>query len=300
MKKFGTPIGAGPGSESENVGLDALGTPLPLGSRGLAVACRRVAFGCPDGLGLGDLVWGWPWCEGFFCGEDGVGCGVARFGVEVLCLPGALEGEREVEVELEVVRVDDEPDVVDELVVVVVVVDDELVVVVVQVIVSEAIPGMLRGGITPGVELTGTRCWPPPTSVTVTVHGSAEAIGMAAVARTMNAAAAKPSTARSLRLMLKPVRPLLRPSRVRLSCVGLSCTRVCAGTLLTGTEVCNLQPPDLWRDHAGGHRAPAAWARTRLVGALRAQFGAFRGGRFAREAGPQGQVQVQGCWIGVH
>lgn len=31
MKKLGTPIGDGPGSESENVGLLALGTPLPEG-----------------------------------------------------------------------------------------------------------------------------------------------------------------------------------------------------------------------------------------------------------------------------
>jgi hypothetical protein len=31
MKKFGTPIGLGPGSESENVGFDGLGTPLPEG-----------------------------------------------------------------------------------------------------------------------------------------------------------------------------------------------------------------------------------------------------------------------------
>lgn len=30
MKKLGTPIGAGPGSENENVGLLALGTPLPV------------------------------------------------------------------------------------------------------------------------------------------------------------------------------------------------------------------------------------------------------------------------------
>jgi hypothetical protein len=27
MKKFGTPIGAAPGNEKENVGLDAVGTP---------------------------------------------------------------------------------------------------------------------------------------------------------------------------------------------------------------------------------------------------------------------------------
>jgi hypothetical protein len=31
MKKFGTPIGAGPGNESEKVGLFAAGTPLPVG-----------------------------------------------------------------------------------------------------------------------------------------------------------------------------------------------------------------------------------------------------------------------------
>ena len=31
MKKLGTPIGAGPGNDSENVGLVGLGTPLPVG-----------------------------------------------------------------------------------------------------------------------------------------------------------------------------------------------------------------------------------------------------------------------------
>jgi hypothetical protein len=32
MKKFGTPIGAGPGSANENVGFDGVGTPpLPCG-----------------------------------------------------------------------------------------------------------------------------------------------------------------------------------------------------------------------------------------------------------------------------
>jgi hypothetical protein len=31
MKKLGTPIGAGPGSESEKVGFDAWGTPFPVG-----------------------------------------------------------------------------------------------------------------------------------------------------------------------------------------------------------------------------------------------------------------------------
>ena len=31
MKKFGTPTGAGPGSDSEKLGLEAFGTPLPDG-----------------------------------------------------------------------------------------------------------------------------------------------------------------------------------------------------------------------------------------------------------------------------
>jgi hypothetical protein len=35
MKKFGTPIGAGPGSESEKDGLEADGTPLPDGRAAL-------------------------------------------------------------------------------------------------------------------------------------------------------------------------------------------------------------------------------------------------------------------------
>lgn len=39
MKKLGTPIGAGPGSESENVGLEGFGTPLPVGR--LTLGCLR-------------------------------------------------------------------------------------------------------------------------------------------------------------------------------------------------------------------------------------------------------------------
>lgn len=44
MKKFGTPIGAGPGSEKEKVGFDAVGTPpLP-----------RILAGLEDLAGLWD------------------------------------------------------------------------------------------------------------------------------------------------------------------------------------------------------------------------------------------------------
>jgi hypothetical protein len=44
MKKLGTPIAAGPGRDSEKVGFEADGTPLPVGSFGAA--------GVEDGLEL--------------------------------------------------------------------------------------------------------------------------------------------------------------------------------------------------------------------------------------------------------
>lgn len=46
MKKFGTPIGAGPGSDSEYVGLLADGTPLPVG-RSTAVVVGAFTAGAP-------------------------------------------------------------------------------------------------------------------------------------------------------------------------------------------------------------------------------------------------------------
>ena len=53
MKKLGTPIGAGPGSANENVGLDGVGTPLLVtGGGGVAgflalLGFLRLAFGAP-------------------------------------------------------------------------------------------------------------------------------------------------------------------------------------------------------------------------------------------------------------
>src|SRR5919109_1202299 len=53
MKKFGTPIGAGPGSANENVGLAGVGTPLLVrgggGVGGLAFLCCFLAFGLDTG-----------------------------------------------------------------------------------------------------------------------------------------------------------------------------------------------------------------------------------------------------------
>jgi len=49
MKKFGTPIGAGPGSDSENVGFEAVGTPFWFE----ALADFGFGFGFGLGFGLG-------------------------------------------------------------------------------------------------------------------------------------------------------------------------------------------------------------------------------------------------------
>jgi hypothetical protein len=139
MKKFGTPIGAGPGSESEKVGLVAEGTPLPVGSSldagevvfgsGVDLDCR---FGCWLELGLIGL--GPPLCVdvGWFSAEpDGWG-GVGVRLVEVVLVD---EGELALlledvlvvgVVELEVLEVGVEP-VVEEAVVDEPVVDEPVV-----------------------------------------------------------------------------------------------------------------------------------------------------------------------------
>jgi hypothetical protein len=189
MKKFGTPIGAGPGSDSENVGFEVLGTPLPLGSLAAGVVVLVVFFFAL--LFSGVLVAGvWRWLDDC-SGDEEVGCGVVFDEVVVVVVFVVPEREGEVEVELVVVVVvvvaeddelEDEDEVEEEeldelgavvVVVVVVVVDDE-VVAGAQVIVSETAPRMLTGGITPGVAITGpTVCVAPPGRVTVTVHVSA-------------------------------------------------------------------------------------------------------------------------------
>lgn len=96
MKKFGTPIGAGPGSDSEKVGLLVPGTPFPVGSETFFFA---LACWWPPGW----VVVGCRWVEGF--------CFLARLGARL----GAVldEDEDEVEVELEVV-LDDEDELEEE------------------------------------------------------------------------------------------------------------------------------------------------------------------------------------------
>jgi hypothetical protein len=63
MKKFGTPTGAGPGSDSENVGFFADGTPLPVGSCSPAPPDVVLAAFFGFGLVVGAVVW--PVDDGF-------------------------------------------------------------------------------------------------------------------------------------------------------------------------------------------------------------------------------------------
>src|ERR1022692_2860534 len=102
MKKFGTPIGAAPGSDSENVGFDAEGTPLvPL-----------LDFLCDPVL---ELLCVWEWCRcfrgcvGFWPCEDGrcavpgpVECGGDVDGPVDVVVDGDVDVVVEVEVEVDV------------------------------------------------------------------------------------------------------------------------------------------------------------------------------------------------------
>jgi hypothetical protein len=190
-----------------------------------------------------------PWLED--CSGDvelGRGVVLDDVVVVVVVVAGPVLGEGDAEVEVEVVVVVDEDDELDEeaeeldepgdvvVMIVVVVVDgadevedvdvveevdaveevdeDEDVVCTSQVIVSVMIPGGvgLSLGMTPGVASTGSAFTRPPANVSLSVHGSAEAIGMAATPRTTEIAAASSSTARSLRLVVKLVRPVLPTS----------------------------------------------------------------------------------------
>jgi hypothetical protein len=68
MKKLGTPIGAGPGNDSENVGLEVLGTPLPEGRVELGeelLLFLVLALRCACLAALEDVVGVWPWLEDF-------------------------------------------------------------------------------------------------------------------------------------------------------------------------------------------------------------------------------------------
>jgi len=88
MKKFGTPNGAGPGSENEYVGFDGVGTPPePVEGVGLVVFFFELCFWLCGFLDLpvalfGPLLFGAEWWDGCWTllvgvvVVDFVGCGV--------------------------------------------------------------------------------------------------------------------------------------------------------------------------------------------------------------------------------
>lgn len=90
MKKFGTPIGAGPGSDSEKLGFDGDGTPLPVGSPAFGVAG---ALRCLAGVVDVEVV---------VCGRlEGFCWVVGRLGTGLADVLEDDEREVELEVELE-------------------------------------------------------------------------------------------------------------------------------------------------------------------------------------------------------
>jgi hypothetical protein len=232
MKKFGTPIGAGPGSESENDGLVADGTPLPVGSllAGEVVLVLGLDLDFDFCLGFwrepGLIALGPPLCVEVGCVLAGPeGCG----GVCVRPVDVVLEVEVELEVEdvvldepvvddvvgLELVLVLDELELLVELGVELVV--DELVVVAgPQLIVSDTTTPLIGSesdetGVPAGT-LTGKVSCCPPSKVTVTVQASAEAAGIAASPRMRTADVTAPISFR----LPNTVACLLLPSRVRM------------------------------------------------------------------------------------
>jgi hypothetical protein len=112
MKKLGTPIAAGPGSDSEKVGFDVVGTPLPVGSAGeggweerlgLALACLCLGRPLPVAPVL-VVVW---LLEDFCWRRPGLlWRGVVELLLVVVLELEELELELEVEVEVELLELE--------------------------------------------------------------------------------------------------------------------------------------------------------------------------------------------------
>jgi hypothetical protein len=199
MKKFGTPIAAGPGNANEKVGFDAEGTPPAVreggGAGGAALAGwllllvvlalpPRPLPDRPTGPGLDSGFGAWLW-----------DAGVVWVGwVLVLVVPVVVVGVLEVLDVVGVLVVGVEVavlDVVGVLVVGVLVVGVEVVGVV-----AAGVQDTLRivapagtVGAAPGGRSRLSVCWLPFKLITTT-HGSAEAVGSAATPITTNAAIA--------------------------------------------------------------------------------------------------------------
>lgn len=219
MKKLGTPIGAGPGSESEKLGLEADGTPLPVGSATFLALALRWSAGC---VGVGEVVVVCRWLEGFCFLVGRLGAGLGRVleddEVEVELEVELEDEDEELELGLEPELLELDPEPLGVLLALVVVLA-ELVLSGTQLSVSETVPGTcgtLRfwTGV-PGGTLGNTNvrvC--PPTIVTETVQVSAEAAGAVRPARAIRRLPASASTTSSFRLLTwLPLLPRSRCSR---------------------------------------------------------------------------------------
>src|SRR4029079_3303463 len=103
MKKFGTPIGAGPGMATDSVGFVVVGTPCGVRSGGVvsfvAVSVSVLVLPCAGGFGsllcVVDCCSCWPPCGCAAVGAAGVLCCVETGGlVGVLCVDVESAGGR--------------------------------------------------------------------------------------------------------------------------------------------------------------------------------------------------------------
>jgi hypothetical protein len=267
MKKFGTPIGAGPGSESEKVGFEGVGTPLWLDD------LWDFGFGFGLGFGLCGVCCLCLWVRGFeadgrfdegswalagpvACGGPGGGAVVVELVEVEVDVELGVEVDVEVEVGLDVVEVEVEvDDEVAELEVVVVllevlVVEEESMVAEVVVGVVAVIPGRqlsVSDAITPdtgsvnkdigvfGGASTTNVCVSPPIMIAVIVHESAAAAGNPTADIAASIAPASALTTNSFRV-LDTTTYLLLPFRVRNPMAAPGRRR--QKTLLATSEVC--------------------------------------------------------------
>ena len=228
---FGTPIGAGPGRDSENVGFFADGTPFPAGS--FSVATVLPCLGLAGCLGLLCVLPAPPLDDGCSLRLEPVGVGVVIEDDELLVVelePLLLDDDEEDEDELEDELEEDDPEVELELEgeeELVVVLDEEVGVELVVVVVSVGVVRLdvdersaqtgVRVAATGSVNPVAAMIWSTValsgtgtvTSVPVTGSenvteqlSSAEAVGSAARPNITRTALANASTKLSLRRRL--------------------------------------------------------------------------------------------------
>src|SRR4051794_10582041 len=280
MKKFGTPIGAGPGRAAEKVGLAGVGTPspwrmmVPWGASAMVFAAFSAASLASLRSALPVVFWPcWPPAEmdGAWAPELIVGACWAS----VLVLAGAASGAGEVLVPVSAGAAGASP---------------------VPVAAGGVEPVSAGAGagascvtLSTGVETPGSGIWSagvsagastwtvtvwPPTSVTVMVRSWAEAGKTAAPKPAVNAPA-ETSPMRSLRRLMKGGIPLPRPGQDRpRRRGGVTLARQDigeGGTLLACFWLCKPEPSVSWPRSSGHLRRVTGRRIGRWYGGLEVQ-----------------------------